>query len=191
MAIDPPDTPEDLLRRTESGDREAAKALFPLVYDQLRGVAASLLHGDRPGHTWQPTELIHEAFVRLAGNSEGFADQRHFVRVAARAMRYALVDHARAAMRDKRGGGILPVTLDEQVAVISRDPSTMLAIEEALAQLADRDPNLAELVELRLFAGLSHDEVAAALDTSVRSVERGWRLARAWLVGQLEEQEES
>lgn len=175
----------ELLRRLGAGEAAAADQLLPLVYERLRPLAQRLLGSQRGGHSWQATELIHEAYLRLVDGDLDFASRRHFTAVACRAMRFALVDHARQRNAVKRRGA--RVTLDEDLCEVAADAGTVLAIDEALAALAARDPFLAQLVELRFFGGLDHAEVAATLDTSLRSVERGWRLARAWLVTALEE----
>ena len=179
----PPSDLRDLIRRVEHGDSHAADELLPLVYDQLHALAQRLIGPNaQRNQTLQATGLIHEAYLRLAGSDLSFADAQHFVRVAARAMRQALVDHARKRGAVKRGGGQANITFDEQLFEVADRSETLLAIDEALDLLHDTDPQLAQIVELRFFAGLSHQQTAAALDASTRSVERGWRLARAFLL---------
>ncbi len=186
--VESPPPNASLLRRLETGEPEVAEQMMPLVYDELRRIAQRLL-GDQPqGHTLQATALIHEAWIRLGGEQGEFEDARHFVRVAARAMRFALVDHARRRGSDKRGGSRAKITLDEQLFEVADRSDSVLAIDESLAKLAENDVELAHLVELKFFGGLTHEQIAAALDMSLRSVERKWRLARAWLVAAIEEE---
>jgi RNA polymerase sigma factor (TIGR02999 family) len=138
------------------------------------------------GHTLQPTALVHEAWLRLADQSQvGTEDQVRFLRLAARAMRFVLVDHARARGADKRGGGKRPATLDEGLVGAVERAGDMLALHEGLEQLGQADPELVRLVELRFFGGLSHEQIAGNLGVSLRRVERSWRLARAFLTQHL------
>ena len=170
------------MRSLAAGNAGAAQQLLPVVYDELRQLAERMMQGERRDHTLQPTALISEAFLRLAGGDRSFESDLHFTRVAARAMRRVLVDHARARNADKRGGDRRRVTLDEELFEIAADGERMLAVDDALARLDQVDPQLAQIVELRFFGGATHDEIARALSTSVRTIERGWRLARAWLM---------
>jgi len=176
-----------LLQRYGAGDRAAADALMPLLYDELRKVAAGHLSHERQGHTLQPTALVHEAWIRLvddpARNVEG---RRHFLGIAARVMRRVLVDHARERNALKRGGGATSITLDEAVAVYERRDLDLSDLDTAIERLTSLDPQLARIVELRFFAGLTNEEVAVAEAMSLRSVERAWTTARAWLRGALE-----
>ncbi len=171
-----------LLRALRAGDEAARGQLADLVYDQLHGLAQRLL-GERPKATLQATELIHEAWLRLADGElqRDYESLRHYRRVAARAMRYVLVDRARARLAKKRGGANRPVTLDEQLVGLdpARDDGT-LAVHEGLERLAAVDPDLAQLVELRFFGGLTMPEIAENLGVSERSAHRMWRLCRAW-----------
>jgi len=171
-----------LLRALAGGHVEAEQPLIDLVYHELRGLAQRLLV-DNPRATLQATELIHEAWLRLIDPHEA-GDERwdgrgHFQRVAARAMRYVLVDRARARFTLKRGGA--PAQLpDEELVGEDRDLSETLHVHEGLELLAAVDPDLARVVELRFFGGLTMDEVADAMGISVRSAHRSWRLAKAW-----------
>jgi RNA polymerase sigma factor (TIGR02999 family) len=170
-----------LLEAAAAGDRRAAAELLPLVYDELRKLAAARLASEAPGHTLQPTALVHEAYLRLAGpNDEEKWDHRgHFFAAAAEAMRRVLVDHARARNREKRGGGRVQVELPD---VPARDQDErLLDFDEALTRLAAEDPIAAKVVEVRQFAGLGHEQVAAALDITVYEARRKWTFARAWL----------
>lgn len=173
-----------LLRAVGAGDPEAADRLLPLVYDELRLLAGRLMHGERAGHTLQATALLHEAFLRLVEPGASFVDRGHFLGVAATAMRRVLIDHARARAAQKRGGG-RRVDLDAEALCAADDPTSLLAVDEALARLQAVDPQLAKLVELRFFGGLDNPAVAQTLGISLRSVERGWRTARAFLLRDL------
>lgn len=173
-----------LLDAAAAGDRQAAAELLPLVYDELRKLAAAHLAWEKPGLTLDATALVHEAYVRLAGDQR-FDNRHHFYVAAGEAMRRVLVDHARSKLSAKRGGSVQRLPLSD-VAVPDAD-ERLLALDEALTQLAADDPLLARVVELHHFAGLSHDQVAAALDTTVYDVRQKWTFARAWLKAALED----
>jgi RNA polymerase sigma factor (TIGR02999 family) len=147
------------------GDAHAAAELLPLVYDELRRLAAAQLAREKPGQTLDATGLVHEAYLRLAGKTS-FAGKSHFFRAAAEAMRRILVDQARRKRAEKRGGGALRFALSEADRVVLPDPGALLAVDEALAQLAAEDPASAEVARLRLFAGLTLEEAADALGIS-------------------------
>jgi len=182
-APDPAQTTQ-LLRALGGGDRDAAAQLFPLVYDELHRLAGRLMGQERSNHTLQPTALLNEAYLRLVEPGAGYDDRGHFLRVAARAMRHVLVDHARARSAQKRHAG-KRVELDADLVAVRDDAESLLAVDEILQKLHALDPQLAELVELRFFGGLDNQTAAVALGTSLRSVERGWRTARAFLVREL------
>jgi RNA polymerase sigma-70 factor, ECF subfamily len=169
------------LQAWSNGDETALERLTPLVYGELHRRARRLMGRERDGHTLQPTELIHEAYLRLVGSTPvDWHDRSHFYALAARLMRQILVDHARSRGRQKRGGAALPVTLDE--AVMCPQGSLDLGrLDDALHALADTDGRKSRVVELRFFGGFSVDEVAAILDVSPQTVLRDWRLAKAWL----------
>jgi RNA polymerase sigma factor (TIGR02999 family) len=171
-----------LLRAWSAGEPDAAGRLVPLVYDELRRQAARQLRGERPDHTLRPTALVHEAYLRLVGQERAsWQSRRQFFAVAAQSMRRVLVDHARQRAAAKRAGGMQRVTLeDEPVAGIPPD-ADILAVDEALRELAALDPRRERIVVLRFFAGLTLDEAAEALGVSEATVTREWRLARAWL----------
>ncbi len=176
-----------LLRRMGEGDREAADLLVPLVYRTLRRVAARYMAGEHAGHPLQPTALVHEAYLRVARNSDlSWQDRQHFFAVAAREMRRVLVEMARMRRAFKRGGAdVCHVTLDE-VAVGEQEALTdVLVLGDALDRLQQLDPRQRAIVDLRFFGGLSIDEVAQALGVSSRTVKREWTFARAWLLEQL------
>ena len=178
-----------LFARLRAGDEEAGEALLPFVYEELHSVAASCMRGEREAHTLQPTALVHEAYMRLLGGQETptWQDRQHFIRVAARAMRHVLVDHARKRNALKRGGPETPVPLDQVVAAFEEQSLEVLALNEALEQLAESDAELARLVELRFFAGLTIEETARMLEMSPATVERRWKVARMWLKDRLAE----
>ena len=174
-----------ILNAIAEGDPSAASQLLPLVYDELRKLAAHRLAHQTPGQTLQPTALVHEAYLRLVGDHEGsdWDNRGHFFAAAAEAMRRVLVENARRKGRQKRGGGLKRLDLDaaEPVAVpeVRED---LLALDEALTKLASTDPQAAQLVQLRYFAGLSIPEAARALGVSPRTAERLWAFARVWLL---------
>jgi len=170
-----------LLRDWRDGDPAAADELLPLIYAELHRLAARHLRGERPGHTLRPTDLVSEAYLRLSGGAQPeWNDRVHFFAIAARTMRQILVDHARRRRADKRGGGERPITLDEAVADAGR-PGDLLALDEALVELARFDERKARVIELHYFGGLTQDEVAEVLGVHVNTVARDLRLAEAWI----------
>lgn len=173
-----------LLDRAQRGDRTATDELLPLVYDELRALAARTLENERSGHTLQATALVHEAYLRLVGPSDvGWENRAHFFGAAARAIRRILTDHARSRGRLKRGGGAGGrVDLDEgQLVAPDGSAPDFVGIDAALERLAAMDPDKARLVELRFFAGLTMEEAARAMGVSESTAARDWRFARAWL----------
>ncbi len=171
-----------LLNAIARGDPHAAGQLLPLVYDELRRLAARNLARERPGQTLSPTALVHEAYLRLSGDAAHDWDSRgHFFAAAAEAMRRILVESARRKKRLKHGGGRQRVPLDPVAAPAETPSDDLLALDEALAQLAAEDPAKARLVELRFFAGLSVEEAARCLGISRATADRWWAFARAWL----------
>lgn len=183
-----------LLVAVETGDVEAGDQLYPLVYDEMRRAAARLLLSERAGHTLNPTDLVHEAWLRLGVNEEGsaryrpVADRSHMLALTVRAMRFVLVDHARRRVADKRGGGAVRVTLDERDGAQLTSPEELLALVSALEKLGEIDARLRDVVELRYFVGLTEDEIATQLAITTRTVQRDWAKARAWLYRQLYEE---
>ncbi len=180
-----PDTNDNvtaLLAQASRGNAAALERLIPLVYGELRAIAARHLRRERANHTLQPTALVNEAFLKLVGQRDvTWQNRAHFFGVSANLMRRVLVDYARAGRAEKRAGGLTRVTLDDaNVAAESRDVD-LLALDDALSTLADKDPKLAHLVELRFFAGLTTKETAEVLGVSTSTVEREWVAARAWL----------
>ncbi len=175
-----------MLEAIELGDPKAADQLLPLVYEELRKLAAHKMAAEPSGHTLQPTALVHEAWLRLAGDEGARFDNRaHFIGAAAEAMRRILIERARSKHRLRRGGDWQRVDL-ERVTVALEDPEeTVLAVHEALDRLASRDPLKAEIVKLRYFVGMSHQEIATALGVAEPTVRRHWAYARSWLYAEL------
>jgi RNA polymerase sigma factor (TIGR02999 family) len=171
-----------LLNRLRAGDADAGRELLPVLYDELKRIAARQFRGQAAGHTLQPTILVHEAFLRLVGKPAAFEDRAHFFAVAATAMRQILVNHARAANADKRGGGAKAVALNHDVPDTAGGAEIdVLALHEALEQLARIDQRKHRVIELRFFAGLTVEEIAEAMGLSKTTIESEWRAARAWL----------
>ena len=171
----------------ELGKGVPAQNLLPLVYAELRKLAAARMASESPGHTLDAIALVHEVFLRV-GSDQSFTSKSAFLRAAAEAMRRILVDHARAQQADKRGGKRNRVELIDQVGSMPDDD--LLALDEALAQLATIDPQAAELVQLRYFSGLTIPQAAEALGMAPRSADRLWSFARAWLLRELSEKDE-
>jgi RNA polymerase sigma factor (TIGR02999 family) len=171
-----------ILNARELGDPKAVEDLLALVYDQLRQLARSKLAREAAGHTLQPTALVHEAWLRLVDSNQRIWDnQAHFFSAAAEAMRRILVDHARKKNSQKRGSGNVAEPLTESAAILSAPPEEVLAVHEALEKLAAHDPEAAELVKLRYFAGMKMDEASTALGLPSRTADRLWLYARTWL----------
>ena len=192
-----------ILSAIDDGDPHAAEQLLPLVYDELRKLAAGKLAHEKPGQTLDATALVHEAYVRLVlarSASEGeppslagasgyqFANRRHFFAAAAEAMRRIMIERARQRSALKFGGGRQRVPLTD-VAEFSRTPDGLIAVDEVLTRFAVEDPAKAELVKLRFFSGMSMPDVAAALDISLATAERWWKYAKAWLSAELSDGE--
>jgi RNA polymerase sigma-70 factor, ECF subfamily len=181
-----------LLAQAASGDQSAAALLMQSLYDDFRRVAAAQLRREPPGHTLQPTALVHEAFLRLIDQRNvTWQGRTHFIAVGAQAMRRILVDHARAARRVKRGGERRRIQLDESLTVSAKDNDDILAIDDALNDLAALDPRQSKIVELRFFGGMTNEEVATVLGISRATVDRQWRAIKAWLRSQLQSDGES
>jgi RNA polymerase sigma factor (TIGR02999 family) len=178
-----------IIAAAEAGDPRAASKLLPLVYNELRKLAAQRLGQERPGQTLDTTALVHEAFVRLVGGDSAtdWNSRGHFFAAAAEAMRRILVEQARRKRSLKRGGGWRRVDLDSGCAISDSPSLDLIALDEALAKLAVNHPDKADLVKLRFFAGLTMPEVAAALDMSLATAERNWAFARGWLYAELAE----
>jgi RNA polymerase sigma factor (TIGR02999 family) len=176
-----------ILERVEKGDGRAAEELLPLVYEELRKLATAKMAQQPSGQTLQATALVHEAWLRLVGTPQGsWNDRQHFFRAAAEAMRQILIDRARAKQRLKRGANSVRINLDEVDLAEDTEPDALLLVDEALQLLAREDPQKAELVKLRFYAGLSAEETAQALGVSEKTVHRHWIHARAWLFRQIQ-----
>ena len=176
-----------ILSQIESGDPSASEQLLPLVYDELRKLAAARLAHEQPGQTLQATALVHEAYLRLVDveQAQPWNSRGHFFAAAAEAMRRLLVERARRKNRVRHGGGRRPVDLDTQLLISKKADNSLLALDDALGRLAADEPEAAEVVKLRYFAGLTIEETAAAMNISARTVNRHWTYARAWLYDQL------
>src|SRR3989440_6440388 len=172
-----------ILSAIEQGDPRAADQLLPLVYDELRRLAAQRLAHEKPGQTLQPTALVHEAYVRLVGSDPGqpWNGRGHFFAAAAEAMRRILVEQARRKQRTKHGGKRRRVDLQEALVLADAPPGDLLALDEVLGRLEIADPPAAQLVKLRYFMGLTMAQAAKALGTSLRNAERNWTYAKTWL----------
>ncbi|TVP55326.1 MAG: sigma-70 family RNA polymerase sigma factor [Gemmatimonadales bacterium] len=171
-----------LLMQLNDGDRKALDRIFPLVIDELKRIASNHLRRERSGHTLNTTALVHESYLSLVGSDPGPCRSRsHFFALASRAMRHLLIDHARRRSAEKRGGGVDPVTLEPRMAVAEDRPIEMLNLASAMERLAALDPRLEQVVECKVFGGMTASEIAEALDVSTRTVERDWARARAYL----------
>jgi RNA polymerase sigma factor (TIGR02999 family) len=180
-----------LLNEAGSGDAKAAADLLPMVYEQLRALAGRKMRQERPDQTLQATALVHEAYLRLVDTTKVqlWESRWHFFAAAAESMRRILVDNARRRGRLKRGGELHRVDLDKVDLTIGGPPDELIALDEALSKLAAEHPQKAQLVNLRYFGGLTHEEAAQALGISISSADRHWSFARAWLYRQMSEDE--
>jgi RNA polymerase sigma-70 factor (ECF subfamily) len=176
----------ELLQAMSAGSRSAAEQLLPVVYEELRGLAAGYLRRERPDHTLQPTALVHEAYMRLVGdNQPSWSGRAHFLAVAAQAMRRALVNHAVARNAEKRGGGRTLLTLDAALTPAAAPGIDALDLSDAIDRLAALDERKSRLLEMRFFAGMTMEETAGVLGVSLSTAESDWRFARAWLAYEL------
>jgi RNA polymerase sigma factor (TIGR02999 family) len=176
-----------ILEAIQQGDPEASDQLLPLVYQELRKLAAQKMAGESPGHTLQPTALVHEAWLRLIGPAGQKWDSRgHFFAAAAEAMRRILIERARRKKSLKRAVQIDPVNLEDVAQAVLADEDTLLRVNEALEKLEKKDPGAAQLVKLRFFAGLTNGEAGQAMGISERTAKRYWTFARAWLFLELQ-----
>jgi RNA polymerase sigma factor (TIGR02999 family) len=173
----------ELLADWSRGDLQAREALMPLVYDELRRLAASYLRRERPDHTLQATALVNEAYLRLVEEkSVNWQSKSHFFGVSAKLMRRILVDHARSHLAEKRGSGMPKMGLTEAIVMSQEQPADLLALDESLTHLAVLDPQQGRIVELRVFVGLTVEETAQVLNISPATVKRDWAVAKAWLL---------
>jgi RNA polymerase sigma factor (TIGR02999 family) len=175
-----------LLRNWRSGDAEALEQLTPIIYDDLRRIAARHLKGERSGHTLQATALVNEAFAQLAEADMPYQDRAHFFAIAARTMRHILIDYGRARRSQKRGGGISAVTLHED-RVAAETNIDILDLDEALEKLAQLDARKSDILTLHFFGGMTYEETAEALEISAATVDRDLRFAKAWLANELKD----
>jgi len=175
-----------LLKSWAEGDQSALDRLMPLAYSELHRIAQQRWRGQQPGHTLQPTVLIHEAYLKLMGQGQkAFENRAHFFAVMSMAMRQVLVNHAEASVAAKRGGGKINVPLEEAEVAALREATEVLDLHEALKLLAHVNPRQSRVVELRYFGGLSIEDAAEVLDVSTVTVTRDWHIARAWLAREL------
>ena len=171
-----------ILEAIQQGDPNAADALLPLVYEELRKLAVVRMANEKAGQTLQPTALVHEAWLKIAGDgNQHFANRRHFFKAAASAMQQILIDIARRKQRLKHGANLVGDELHESRIAMAVPSEELLAVNDALAALALEDPQAAEVVQMRYFVGMTVPEIAAALDVAPRTVDRHWAFARAWL----------
>ena len=192
MSAAPVEQATRILRELRRGNDSAARRLLLLVYDELRALAGDMFRGQPPDHTWQPTALVHEAYIRLVNQHEAeWTDRAHFLAVAAKAMRNLLIDHARRRKAGKRGGGRERRALDAVVDSAAERSIDLLALNESLEQLGRLHERQARVVELRFFGGLTVPEAAEVLGVSAASVDNDWRMARAWLTRRLTEEHDS
>lgn len=176
----------DLLIRLSGGKREVVDELLPIIYDELKRIAASYLRRERSDHTLQPTALVNEAYMKMVDITQvSWQNKAHFIGVAANQMRRILVDHARQHNAQKRGGEFHILTLNEEIDKADEQSAELIALDDALTELAKMDPTKARIVELRYFGGLTTDETAEVLGVSSITVKRNWKMTKAWLYGQL------
>jgi RNA polymerase sigma factor (TIGR02999 family) len=176
-----------LLVDWSKGDRQALERLMPLVYDELRRMAHNHLRRQPPNHTFQTTELIHEAYLKLAkSEAPEWQNRAHFFGVAAKAMRHILVDYARSKQSQKRGGALDRVSLLDNTAVVTGRSAELIALDDSLKELESMDERKSRVVELKFFGGLKMDEIAEVLGVSEETVKRDWRFARNWLLNELD-----
>jgi RNA polymerase sigma factor (TIGR02999 family) len=176
------------LQDLAKGDSTALDRLMPMVYAELRRLAGHYIRQERNGHTLQPTALVHEAYFRLVGdNQPNYQNRAHFLGVAAHAMRQILIDHARTRNAAKRGGGLVPFSIDEWIDTPLERPSALIAVDDALQALEVHDAHKAKLIEMRFFGGMTAEETAEALNLPVAKIRSDLRIAQAWLKRELDQ----
>lgn len=176
----------ELLKELDGGDSKAVEKLFPLVYDQLRRVAGAKLQGERPDHTLNATALVHEAYLKLVDQKQAsWQNRAHFFAIASQAMRRILINYARERMAEKRGGGLPIVTFTDEAGHRESRMEELIELDEALDKLKKVDERQSKVVEYKFFGGLNQEEIAEVLKLSVPTVQRDWRMARAWLSREL------
>ena len=178
-----------MLIELTDGNQEVVNEILPHIYDELRRLANSYLRRERSNHTLQPTALVHEAYMKLIDQKRvRWQNRAHFFGIAAQVMRRILLDHARKHQADKRGGEVEKLPIEEEILIVSHDKSAeLIALDDALESLAKLDPQKARIVELRYFGGLSIEETAEVVGVSVPTINRQWRMAKAWLYSQIAE----
>ena len=187
MSKEPPHEITRMLLELTDGNEEVVNQILPHIYDELRRLASSYLRRERSNHTLQPTALVHEAYMKLIDQSRvKWQNRAHFFGIAAQVMRRILMDHARKHTAEKRGGEAELLPIEEEILIVSHDKSAeLIALDDALQQLAEMDERKAKIVELRYFGGLSIEETAEVLGVSVPTVNREWRMAKAWLYSEI------
>ncbi|WP_228370686.1 sigma-70 family RNA polymerase sigma factor [Candidatus Korobacter versatilis] len=176
-----------LLHDVAAGDKRALDSLVPLLYPELKRLARSYMRGEQTGHTLQPTALVHEAYARMIKQDHpDYRSRAHFMGVAAQIMRQILIDHARTRKAEKRGGGVVDLSLEEADAVSIARPVSIIAVDDALAELAKKDAIKAQLIEMRFFGGMTAEESAEVLNLPVHEVRRHLRVGQAWLQRELQ-----
>jgi RNA polymerase sigma factor (TIGR02999 family) len=181
-----PEEITQLLIKLSNGNRDAVDQLLPLIYDELKRLAGNYLRRERSGHTLQPTALVHEAYLKLVDiNQVNWQNRAHFLGVAANQMRRILIDYARQHNAEKRGNEFQIIALDENIDKAAEQSLELIALDDALNELAKMDPEKAKIVELRYFGGLTTEETAEVLGVSPITVKRHWRMTKAWLYGEL------
>lgn len=180
---------DELLQHIGSGGDTAMAELVALIYPELKRLAHFQLSSERPDHTLNTTEIVHEAYLRLAAGNKGWADRKHFLRAAAKVMRHLLVDHARGRNRAKRVDGKAPLPLEDSRLATDDDTVAVLALDDAMKNVAEIEPRLVQIIECRCFAGLTVADTAEALGMALRTVERDWRRARAYLTQAMKPEE--
>jgi RNA polymerase sigma factor (TIGR02999 family) len=187
MSDHAPDQITQMLIELTEGNKEVVNQILPHIYDELRKLASSYLRRERSNHTLQPTALVHEAYMKLIDqNRVQWQNRAHFFGIAAQVMRRILMDHARKHTADKRGGEFEKLPIEEEILIVSQDKSSeLLALDEALEELSKIDPDKAKIVELRYFGGLSIEETAEVMGVSVPTINRHWKMAKAWLYSQV------
>ena len=181
------DSITEMLIELTDGNKEVVNHILPHIYDELRRLASSYLRKERSNHTLQPTALVHEAYMKLIDqNRVKWQNRAHFFGIAAQVMRRILMDHARKHQAEKRGGEYEKLPIEEEILIVSHDKSAeLIALDEALEELSKLDPDKAKIVELRYFGGLSIEETAEVMGVSVPTVNRHWKMAKAWLFSQI------
>lgn len=187
MSKDSPSEITRMLIELTDGNQEVVNQILPHIYDELRRLAGSYLRKERSDHTLQPTALVHEAYMKLIDQRQvKWQNRAHFFGIAAQVMRRILMDHARKHLANKRGGDAEILPIEEEILVVSHDRSAeLVALDDALQHLAEIDPSKARVVELRYFGGLSIEETAEVMGVSVPTINRHWRMAKAWLYSEL------